>query len=315
LERVVFKPIGELDAQLAAIGAGSAQIAVIDGTVDAAAAVAAGRPAGTQLDVQADSGVIEVLGFNRQAAPFDSVAFRRAVSYAIDRDAVVTEAYRSLGLTAAPQSLLGRFLGPLTDPEAFGRYRPSPSKVGELMASDGWAKGADGIWAKEGTRASFSILVSDQPGRVQLARLVAAQLVAAGFEVTVDPKGPTDVFGTLLPEGQFQAAIWIEGWAMPEPALCFSYCSDRIADLTNWTRTDLGAEGDAALSGIDSTLDPVERSTLAKTAMNLLARDAVGLPVAARPSVLVRADAVVGPISINPVLGPFWNLAEWGLAA
>ena len=44
-----------------------------------------------------------------------------------------------------------------TDPQAFADYKLDLDKVDALMTGDGWAKGSDGIWAKGGQKATFTI--------------------------------------------------------------------------------------------------------------------------------------------------------------
>jgi peptide/nickel transport system substrate-binding protein len=41
----------------------------------------------------------------------------------------------------------------------------------------------------------------------------------------------------------------------------------------------------------------------------------VSLPLDPLPNILLWSETVVGPVSDNPVLGPFWQLSQWGLAA
>ena len=50
-------------------------------------------------------------------------------------------------------------------------------------------------------------------------------------------------------------------------------------------------------------------------AAQLLAENMVSLPLDPLPNILLWNDTIVGNVSDNPILGPFWNLNEWGLAA
>ena len=45
-----------------------------------------------------------------------------------------------------------------------------------------------------------------------------------------------------------------------------------------------------------------------KEAEAILAENVVSIPLDPLPNILLWSDKVLGPVSDNPVLGPFWNL-------
>ena len=72
---------------------------------------------------------------------------------------------------------------------------------------------------------------------------------------------------------------------------------------------------DPVLERVDTELDDErpDRGVRARRT-KLIADDVPSLPLDAVPNVLLWTGARVGgPLSINPVEGPWWNLEEWGL--
>ena len=41
----------------------------------------------------------------------------------------------------------------------------------------------------------------------------------------------------------------------------------------------------------------------------------ITLPLDPLPNILLWSKGVVGPVSDNAVMGPFWNIEEWGIAS
>ena len=53
-------------------------------------------------------------------------------------------------MTKAVNSLNPCVVADYSDPNAWSNYKLDLDKVNSLMTGDGWAKGSDGIWAKDG---------------------------------------------------------------------------------------------------------------------------------------------------------------------
>lgn len=127
-------------------------------------------------------------------APWDKKEARWALSYLIDREAVVNLAFG--GTTMASWGVWPYFEGlkPYFDAiqdliEKYPTTAYDPAKAEELLQSIGYQKGADGAWVSpEGKKLQVTYLVNADSGReMRTARVVADQLRAAGIEVTVQP--------------------------------------------------------------------------------------------------------------------------------
>ena len=316
LSKVVFKFLPDTAAEFQAYKAGEVsviypqpQVAVID-------AISAGVEGNNFFT--GNTGSVEAIWINNSKAPFDVKEVRQALAYSIDRDAVVTKLFGGIGVKKAVQSfnppIISKFSG--TD---FDVYKKDLKKAEELMKGAGYAKGADGIWAKGADRASFALRTTAGNKRRELTQEILIQLFKeAGFEMKVDNAKAGDLFGKILPAGEFQTAIYAQVATFPLPSLTSLFKSTNIpSDAnkqsgTNWTRTKI-AGLDEKLSASDAELDETKRIAISKDIDKLLAADATSIPLDPLPNIMLWSKKVTGP-SDNAVLGPFWNMNTWTVA-
>lgn len=318
LDKVTFLFLPDTTAAFQALKSGQVSALYPSPQLDALNQIDAGLP-GIQSQVDARSGNLEAIWLNNSAAPFDSVAVRQALAYSIDRDAIVKRLFGSLGIDEAQQSFNSPMVAPFAADD-FSQYSLDLDKVDELMEGDGWAKDSDGVWAKDGETATFAIkTLAGNKRRDLTVQVLQSQLADAGFEMTIDQVTPADLFGTIAPQGDFQAGIWALVDTFPDPTLSSTFSSVNIPSEANgfsginFYRTDIPGLNDL-LAQVDSEVDPDARIAASHEADALIAENVPSLPLDAVPNVLLWSDTVGGPLQINPVEGPFWNLAEWGLA-
>ena len=316
ISKVVFKIIADTAAEFQAYKAGEVsmihpqpQIAVVD-------AITAGVEGNSSYT--ANTGSVEAIWLNNSKAPFDTPEVRQALAYAIDRDGVVNKLFGGLGVKTAVQSfnppIVSKFAG-----SDFSVYKKDLTKVNDLMTKAGWAKGADGIYAKAGARASFALRTTAGNKRRELTQeILIAQLKDAGFEMKADNAKAGDLFGKILPAGDFQAAVYAQVATFPLPALTSLFLSTNIpSDAnkqsgTNWTRTKIAGLDDK-LQAADKELDEAKRIAISKDIDKLLAADATSIPLDPLPDITLWSKKITGPTD-NTVLGPFWNMNTWTLS-
>jgi peptide/nickel transport system substrate-binding protein len=256
---------------------------------------------------------------NNAAPPLDRLAVRQAVAYATDRQAIVDQIVRpAVGEGRVLQSFVVPSFPEYYRP-AFAGYTRDLAKVDALMTGDGWAKGSDGIWAKGGRRAAFTVsTTTGNQGRALTQQLWRSQLRQAGFELTIQNASADLLFGTRVPEGRFAAALYAQT-GTPDPGLCVVFCSANIPTKANgfvgqnFTRTSSPAI-DTAWRAADVELDPAARVVSVAAGQAALAADMAALPLFQSPTLFVwNPRRVAGPLQDNVTEGPFFNLERWTL--
>ncbi|MEX2256379.1 MAG: ABC transporter substrate-binding protein [Acidimicrobiia bacterium] len=261
----------------------------------------------------------EAFWINAKTFPLDSLAVRQAITYATDRQVIVDSILEpAIREGHVLQSFIVPTFKQFYEP-AFEVYAPDPDKVQSLMTGDGWAKGADGIWAKNGKKAAFEInSTAGNESRELTEQLWQSQLQAAGFEPTIKNLNSDVLFGARLPKGQYAVALYASV-GTPDPGQCLIFCSESIPSKankqtgTNWTRTDDEAI-DTAWSAVDTTLDDAARVGDAKAGQKALADYVASIPLFQTPTIFIYdKDRLGGTVQDNVVMGPFFTMNEWVL--
>ncbi len=265
----------------------------------------------------------EAIWFNVEQAPLDSSAVRQALAYATDRTAIVRQLLAPIepGIQPINSMYTPAFGSAYSDP--FAEYQRNLDMVDQLMTGDGWAKGSNGVWAKDGVTAMLDIKTTSGSQRRQLmAQLLQRQWQTAGFAVTVTLEPSTLLFGQDLPSGNFTVALYGQTAVDDDPGECVIWCSKNIptqADLftgQNWVRID-DPTLDQPWLDADTNLDQSARITDAHTGQAVLAQLVPALPLDALPDILVvNTDQIGvegGTFQHNLAYGPFTYLNTWYL--
>jgi peptide/nickel transport system substrate-binding protein len=279
---------------------------------------------GTNFD--AVSGLsYDAVWFNVAAAPLNSKAFRKALAYATDRDAIVSQLSAAIEPGARPiQAMFSPAVGAAYS-TPFAQYARNLNMVNTLMTGDGWTKGADGVWARNGsgTRATLEVKTPNSDPHLQLiAEILQTQWQEAGFQVMVTPVKPSVLFAQVLPSGNFQVGLYPQTPADNDLGECFLWCSKNIPSVVdntlgqNWTRID-DPNLDPSWSDAETNLDESARIADAHKGSAVLAEDVPVLPLDPWPDILVvnteKVATQTGVFQHNLVFGPFTYLNYWFL--
>jgi peptide/nickel transport system substrate-binding protein len=314
--KVIFQIIPESSAELEAVKTGQVLAAYplpIDGVLDQV-------EESQELAYTVSFGnQFEAFWINAKAFPFNSETVRQAVAYATDRQVIVDQIIE-------PSVREGRVLQSFVVPTfrqfyspAFERYAPDQAMVDELMTGDGWEKGSDGIWEKDGRPASFEVnSTAGNDSRELTEQIWQSQLQEAGFEVTIKNLSSDVLFGSRLPKGQYAVALYASV-GTPDPGQCLIFCSVNIPTKknkqtgNNWTRTD-DPTIDETWTAVDTTLDDATRVTAADIGQEALADYVASIPLFQTPTVFIfNEERLGGTLQDNVVMGPFFTMNEWVL--
>ncbi|CAL9349519.1 hypothetical protein SUDANB171_00436 [Streptomyces sp. enrichment culture] len=149
------------------------------------------------------------------SGPQTDPAVRHAIYHAIDRTQINTLAYQDTASEISPGfALPGRDDAVISDglTDRIAPMEPDTARAEQVLTDAGWAKGGDGIYAKDGEKLSLSVrVVSGWTDVITAADTMTQQLKAAGIELTVqqsswnewsDARGRGDyelVFDSLYP--------------------------------------------------------------------------------------------------------------------
>jgi peptide/nickel transport system substrate-binding protein len=316
LDKVIFKIQADTSAEFQAFKNGESDMIYPQPQPDVVDQIKQGLT-GAQNVYSAETGNLEALWMNDQKAPLDDVNVRKAVAYALDRDALVKRLFGDLGVDKAMQTLNPPILSAYAK-DAWSTYKQDTSKVDQLLGDAGYKKNGT-YYEKDGKPLTLELKSTAGNARRELTgQLLQEQLKNVGIKLDLNYQEAGDLFGSQLPKGDFQVALYAQVLTFVAPGQCNLFCSKNIPTAANgntgnnWTRTDI-KELDPLLEQLDTTLDDAKAQDIGKQADQIQADNMISLPLDPLPNILIWADKVVGPVGDNPVLGPFWNSNEWGV--
>ena len=262
----------------------------------------------------------EGLWLNTTKPPLTSLKVRQALAYATDRDAIVKQLFSPVqpDIKRIDSFMTPAYHDAYTTP--FSVYSPpNLSKVNDLMTSDGWAKGPDGIWAKGGQKAEIEVKSTTGNKRRELTeQILQSQWKDAGFTLVVNNEKSSVLFGQDAPKGNFVVALFAQTPADNDPNFCSIWCTKNIPSDANgnsgqnWTRLGGVAAIDDPWLAVDSELDNSKRIDEVHAGNQAIADNVPGIPLDPFPDIIVMNTAKLGgPIGHNFAYGPWWNLNEW----
>jgi peptide/nickel transport system substrate-binding protein len=319
LDNIIFKIQADTAAEFQAFQNGESDMIYPQPQPDVVDQINQGLQ-GAQSQFTEQTGNLEALWLNNAEPPLDDVNVRRALGYALDRDALVQRLFGDLGVEEAMQTLNPPILEEFADTEAWSEYTLDLDRVDELLTEAGYTKG-DTYYEKDGQPLALELKSTAGNARRELTgQLLQEQFREAGIQLTLNYQDAGDLFGDQLPKGDFQVGLYAQVLTFLKPGQCLLFCSKNIPSPANdntgqnWTRTNV-PELDPLLEEIDTNLDEEAQAEAGKKADAIQAENMVSLPIDPLPNILIWADKVVGPIGDNPVLGPFHNAHEWGVTS
>lgn len=317
LAKVVFKFLTDTAAEFEAMKSGQVDAIYPQPQIDVVDQIAAGGLNDDNTVYNANTSSVEGLWINNAKAPFDSLAVRKAFAYSIDRDTLVAKLFGKLGVNKASNSFNPYSIAEYSDQNSFAKYHLDLPMVNQLMTNDGWVKGADGVWAKNGKRAAFTVITTAGNKRRELTeQVLQTQVKAAGFDMAIKNQKSDDLFGTTLPSGNYQLSIYSSGLTSLIPGLCSQFCAVNIPTAANGNSGNNSTYVniptlDPLLETVDNSLNDQARRDAAKQADDIIADNVASLPLDPLPDILIWSKKITGPVQDNSIEGMFWNLDQW----
>ena len=251
---------------------------------------------------------------NTSRPPLDDIRIRRAIAYAVDKQALVEK--NTGGSAVVAWADQPPFQWSYTDDVM--KYPADAAKARALLAEAGYTPGPDGVMRKNGKPLSFTLSYNvENATRRLVAVQVQAMLKTAGIDTQIKTYPANVLFATygqggILTTGKYD--LNISGWiAGQDPDDHSEFASDQIPkpshpDGVNYTRYQ-NKEMDAAQEQALSSYDESTRKKAYSTIQKLLARDVpedfIWYPRQAHP-----INPAFKGFAPNPV-NEAWNAYEW----
>ena len=176
------------------------------------------------------------LDFRDEALGGADLRLRRAVSDAIDREALVRDVLHGHGAPSyGPVPPGDEHYDPAID--AGGRFdRPGAERALDEL---GWQRGPDGVRQRGGTRLSLRCICQDDAVLRPLAEAARDQLATAGVELVLEPIVPFAPFYDAATAG---APAIMSKWLWPDPIdAAIGFSATHTVPTPNWQHASLPA--------------------------------------------------------------------------
>lgn len=259
----------------------------------------------------------EHVDFNVEDPLLSSLAVRQAFAMALDRQEIVDQTVGQFSDEA--QVLQNRIYFNTqpqyedTAPEQYKEQNVDAAK--QLLESEGWALGSDGVYAKNGQRLSIRIdTTADNPLRQTTIEVMIPQLAEAGIEATFNAN--PDIFAgadrpTSLVAGGFQAAVFAWAGSPFRGEAQALYKQPENGNIgSNYSRGGT-AEIDDLFAQFQTEPDPEAQADIGNQIDAALWELMATVPLYQKPTLLAYRSNISGVEDNSTQAGPLWNSSSW----
>jgi peptide/nickel transport system substrate-binding protein len=232
------------------------------------------------------------------------LAVRKAIAHALNRETLV----RAQGGFPQPvKSVVVPVFQELYDPDTPG-YAYDPALANKMLDEAGYAKGSDGIRAKDGEKLLYRIVIQAGRSDDELAeQVIIAQLKAIG--IGANPDNKTGVaYRQARYKGDYDLLYgrWITS---ADPVYSVFYGTKGPNNGQGYSNPKL----DEVLAKLEHTLDPAERKTYASEMQRIIAEDVPTIPMTTNVAVIAKTDKLKGFVPNPTNMTNFVNTSPWYL--
>jgi dipeptide transport system substrate-binding protein len=240
------------------------------------------------------------VGFNVQKKPFDDPRVRRALSLAVNKQALIDGVYQGV-LGSLPGSLVPP--GMLGHDDSIGAIPYDPDQAKKLLAEAGYPDGFEtDLWAMPVVRAYM-------PNAKRAGEMIQADWAAIGVKAKII----SYEWGEYLKrtkDGEHQTVILGLNYDFPDPGSAIIWGWTCESAKIGYNRSRWCNKGfDEAVYGANRVSDPSAREKLYKEASAIFAEDVPAMLIATARVVAFTAPEVTG-YKVTPVGGqPFFGVS------
>jgi peptide/nickel transport system substrate-binding protein len=230
-DKITFLIMPDENARIAALRTGNIQFTVLS-----AAGFDTLKNDSSVKAVEGPTLSYAYLGMNVAKPPFDKPEVREAISYAVDRNEIISSVFRGHARPTGPvPSAMADWA---IDVSSIDSYTPNLDKAKQLMADAG-------VSNVKTTMMAMSTLSY----QVDAAQVIRSQLLKIGIDAEVQPM-EVGVYVDNWKKKNMELMVGGNGSGTnPDRAVCFFFCTDGSANVWNYSNAAVdndGAEGRTA---------------------------------------------------------------------
>jgi peptide/nickel transport system substrate-binding protein len=222
---------------------------------------------------QPGSGYILLFNVARTESPQADVAVRRALSYALDKEAMNQAVWGGI-FSPAASPLMKPTFG--YDPKTEEVYSYDPAKAGSLLDEAGWTLNGD-IREKDGKRLEFYWPIQDRPNDNGMATFIQGAFRAVGADVKVEPMEHGAFEEKTREQGDYDLSFMWFSYADPDTLRTIFY-SGNIGNFNVGKYND--PDMDKLLLDAAAEIDAEKRAALYSQIQMKVLDEAVTIPLA-----------------------------------
>ncbi len=239
------------------------------------------------------------IAFNMNRPAFQDVRVRRALNYAVDKNAIIKAVWNGY---ASP--LLSPISPKTPDASKFEPYTYDPEQAKRMLAEAGWTMGPNNVLQKEGKPFRVTFLASDGwfPKDVEVVEAVQGYLKAIGVDATIVKLEPAVYRPRILAQAankDFDLAIYgfnpSNGDSVYHLEALFE--STYIQNLGSYANKQV----DAWIAEADRTLNKNARRQLSEQIQRQIWRDAPYIWLYAEPIIIAKQNGLPD-VNVLPIL-------------
>jgi peptide/nickel transport system substrate-binding protein len=242
-------------------------------------------------------------------------AVRQALSLLVDKDSVESHIYGRTG-KATPNFV--------SNPERFAskttKYEFNIDKANAILDKAGWAKGADGVRAKDGKKLKLVYQTSINQPRQKTQAIVKQACQKAGIDIELKSVTASVFFSSDIANPDTYSKFYCDlqmynNGSQPDPELFLrQFCSWEASSKDNkWQGRNItrwqNKEYDDTHKAAQVELDPIKRAAMLIKLNELAVNNHVVIPIVARLGVAAATSKLV--VELSGWDNNTWQLANW----
>ena len=311
LDSVVFRFLPESTTQPAALQNNEVDLIYPQPQLDLVAQVKALPDVTSELNIGLS---FEHFDFNFKNQHLADPAVRKAIATGMNIPELVSRTVKQFTDQAQPLGNRIWLPGQKYYQDHFGEYgKGDTAGATRLLEDAGYAKGGDGIYAKDGQRLSLRIsTTAGNQLRETQEQLFQAQMKAVGVDIKIANADSTKLFGDWLPNGNFDIANF--GWVGNPFAISSSQDIYRTGGGSNYGRYS-SSKVDQLFAQAVREVDEARSAELGNQIDQQLTADMATIPLYPKPTYLAVRKTFTGVGDNATQEGPFWNSNLWAQKA